>query len=170
MRWTATCSERRFWWRASIGRPVRVLVLLVALAYPIVGVLTGAAAQSAPSLSARTAWRLAGWVLSFIVFASHVVYEHRRSSSGTTAAALRVAGAVAIGAFVLAAVGPVRSHWATDRFWRVSVLSLALWPAITGMPAFLVALLAGLIHGRAASRHGTASGQIRLRTGAGSDR
>jgi hypothetical protein len=60
----------------------------------------------------------------------------------------RVALAVALGACVLAAVGPVRGYWGTPRFWRITVLSLVVWPVLTGIPAFVVALVGATIHRR----------------------
>jgi hypothetical protein len=93
-------------------------------------------------------WRFAGWALSFVVFAVHLIYERRRRSKSPATAAWHVAVAVGVGAFVLAIVGPVRSHWGTDDFGRAALLSLLLWPVVTGVPAFLVALIAGSGLGR----------------------
>ena len=72
-----------------------------------------------------------------------VALEQVRLRSDVRRAAVHVGAAVALGAFALAAAGPVRSHWGTANFWRVSLLSLALWPILTGVPAFLAALVGG---------------------------
>ncbi|HEX6559212.1 MAG TPA: hypothetical protein VF021_07100, partial [Longimicrobiales bacterium] len=128
-----TADPRHRWLRS---------VLLIGLAYAIIGVLTGSLAQSASSIRMQTVWRLAAWLLSLALFAGQVTYERLRLDSSAARTALRAAGAVAIGAFLLAAVGPVRSYWGTERFWQVTVLSLLLWPVGTGVPAYLVALVA----------------------------
>ena len=127
---------------------LRPYLILVGLLYTVVGFGTGEMARTTPSVRAGNAWRLAGWVLSFVVFAAHLVYERRRRSKPTTTAAWHVAVAVGVGAFVLAIVGPVRSHWGAADFGRAALLSLLLWPIVTGVPAFLVALLAGSVLGR----------------------
>jgi hypothetical protein len=93
----------------------------------------------------RDTWRLAAWLLSLTVFASHMTYERSRADWTALRLARRAAAAVAVGAFVLAVVGPARSYWGTDRFWRVTVFSLVLWPVLTGVPAFLAALVAGSV-------------------------
>ena len=124
-------------------------MLLVAAVYAVVGVVTAALARS-PQVT--TFWRLAAWLLSLIAFLSHIAYEHFRLRSTARNLALHVAAAVALGMFVLAAAGPVRTYWGTPRFWQVSVLSLVLWPIITGVPAFLAALVSGLILRRLGGR------------------
>lgn len=119
--------------------------LLAAAIYAVVGVVTADLAISAPSLRTRTFWRLAAWVISLVTFAGHIAYDQIRFRNAVRNTAAHAAAAVALGAFALAAAGPVRSHWGTSDFWRSSALSLPLWPILTGIPAFLVALVAGAI-------------------------
>jgi hypothetical protein len=127
---------------------VRPYLILVGLLYTVVGFGTGEMARMASSVRAGNIWRLAGWVLSFLVFAGHLVYERRWRSKPTATAAWHIAVAVGVGAFVLAIVGPVRSHWGAADFGRATLLSLLLWPIVTGVPAFLVALIVGSVLGR----------------------
>lgn len=127
-------------------------MLLVAFIYTTVGVLTAELAKSADSVQMRTLWRLAAWAVSLVVFTGHIGHERLRARSSTKQAALHVAAAVALGTFVLAVVGPVRSHWNADDFWRTVALSLPLWPVLAGVPAFLVALLAGSLLDRLGDR------------------
>ena len=123
-------------------------VLLVASLYVVVGIVTAALARSASTVQVRDVWRLVAWLFSLVVFAGHVVYERVRAGNPSKRAAMQAAGAVALAAFVLAVVGPVRSHWDSTDFRRVTVLSVALWPILTGVPAFLVALAGASILGR----------------------
>jgi hypothetical protein len=127
-------------------------MFVVAIVYAVVGLVTAALAGAATSTQMRTAWRLAGWLLSLAAFISHVVYDQIRLRSAVRAGAAHVAAAVALGAFALAAAGPVRSHWGAADFWRASLLSLPLWPIITGVPAFLAALVAGAVLKRLGKR------------------
>src|SRR5258708_27316185 len=121
---------------------------LIAVVYVVVGIVTAHLASAAPSIELRNLWRLTAWVLSLLVFLGHVAHERLRAGNSTKKAALHAAAAVALGAFVLAAVGPVRGYWDAANFWRAAVLSLSLSPILTGIPAFLAALVAGSILGR----------------------
>jgi len=87
------------------------------------------------------AWRLGAWAVSAVAYAAHIGYEHfkLRSSPGVTA--LHVALAVAIGALGLAAGGLIRSLSTAAGFRPIWILALVGWPAITAIPAFLVALV-----------------------------
>ncbi len=119
--------------------------LLVAIIYLVVGIGTAALAKSAASPQMVTVWRLAAWLLSLVAFVGQIAHEQLRLRSGVRATAAHTAAAVAFGAFALAVAGPVRSHWGTTDFWRVAILSLPLWPILTGVPAFVVAFVAGSI-------------------------
>lgn len=119
----------------------RRFAILAGLAYVVVGVVTAELAGAAGSARGRTAWRLAAWLLSLAVFIGHIMYDRGgERSAGRTA--LHVAAAVALGAFGLALAGPVRSHWGAADFSRAVVLSVVVWPILTGIPAFVVALAA----------------------------
>ena len=127
---------------------MRWRILGIAFSYAVIGVVTGALARSASSVDARDVWRFAGWVLSAVVFLADLAYDRARVGGTPLASAARVALSVALGAFLLAAAGPVRSYWGTERFWRATILSLVVWPVIAGVPAFLVGLAGGSIHRR----------------------
>jgi hypothetical protein len=126
-------------------RPIRIrIVLLASAAYIVVGIATAALAGMASSPSGVKAWRLAAWLLSLAIFGVQFAIERRRRL-GRVNVALSVALAVAIGAFVLAVLGPLRSHWGDPSRLKLALLSLVAWPVLTGIPAFLVALIAGFI-------------------------
>jgi hypothetical protein len=127
---------------------MRPYLIPVGLLYTLVGYGTGELARAFPPMG--NLWRFAGWALSFVVFGAHLWYERRRLAKPAMTAALHVAIAVALGAFVLAIVGPVRSHWGADDFAPAALLSLLLWPIVTAVPAFIVALFAGSLLGRTA--------------------
>jgi hypothetical protein len=89
------------------------------------------------------AWRLAAWMVCGVAFASHIGYEHFKLRSSPLRGAIHTAVAVAIGAFLLAVAAMVRSQWTTSTIRPIWFLALFLWPVITAVPAFLVALLVG---------------------------
>ena len=117
---------RRQWIRAA---------LLVAAIYLLIGRL---AAQ--PSDHVRE-WRLAAWLISGAAFAMHIWYEHFRLRSSHRVTAAHAAAAVAIGAFGLAVAAMIHSLSTASSIRPVWLLALILWPAITAVPAFLVALV-----------------------------
>ena len=116
-------------------------VLLAGIAYLVIGFVTAVLARGSPA--AVTGWRLVAWVLSALVFVSHVAVAQRQRDRSPVVAAVEVAVAVGLGALGLAIVGPVRSHWNDPNVMRVALLSVVLWPLLTGLPAFVVALAGG---------------------------
>lgn len=127
-------------------------VIVAGVAYVLIGIGTPILARmTAPS--AVTAWRLAAWVLSIAVFCVQLVVERGRHP-GRVTVGVRVAGAVALGAFGLAALGPMRSHWGDPHVLTLALLSLVAWPILAGVPAFVVALMLGYVLDRTGShRH-----------------
>ena len=103
--------------------------------------MLGAAVSSS---AAGKAWRLTAWLLSLVVFGVHFAIERDRDPRRVRVAA-RVALAVAIGAFGVAALGPIRTHWGEPARLKLVLLSLVAWPVITGVPAFVVAFLGGIV-------------------------
>ena len=98
--------------------------------------------------------RLAAWVVSAIAYAAHVCYEHFRLRNLPRSAALHVASAVALGAFGLAVGANIHSlslSSTNEHRHHLLLLSLGLWPVITAVPAFLVALGASWVLARASS-------------------
>jgi uncharacterized membrane protein len=120
--------------------------LLFAVVYPIVGVTFAIPANSAASNEVRFGWRLAAWLVSAVTCACHIAYEHFRERNPPLRAALHVAGAVAIGAFLLAVWVNVRHQSAR------ALLALIVFPAVTGVPAFLVAIVTLAVLARVAGR------------------
>jgi hypothetical protein len=90
-------------------------------------------------------WRLAAWLLSGFTFAAHINYENRRLHNSPRVSALHVALGVATGAVALALAGMVHDLSTGAGFRPAWLLALALLPAMTAIPAFLVALGAGAL-------------------------
>ena len=111
--------------------------LLVGAAYFLVG-----RAFAAPATHVH-AWRLAAWLVSAVIFAAHIGYEHFRLRSPLRSLALHAALAAAIGAFALAVAGAIHSLRAASGLRPAWLLALLAWPLFTGVPAFLVALGVG---------------------------
>jgi len=132
---------RRPWVRAA---------LLFGVFYLVVGRLFALPASNVH------AWRIAAWLVSGCAYAAHIAYEHFGLRNSPRSAALHVAVAVAIGGFGLAVAGMIHSFATTSTIRPVWLLALVIWPAVTAVPAFLGALVAGAVLGRL-SRSGNAS-------------
>ena len=92
-------------------------------------------------------WRLAAWVICAVTFAIHLGLEHFRFQNSAGRTAFHVSVAVALGGFGLAVAANV--HALTTGVGNRTLLALALllWPLITGVPAFLVALVIAALLG-----------------------
>ena len=102
------------------------------------------------------AWRLAAWLVSGIVFTAHLAYEQFKLRHIPRVTATHVALAVALGAFALAVAGGIRSLWVASVLRPSWFLALILWPAVTAIPAFCVALVAAAVLSRLVRRAGAA--------------
>jgi hypothetical protein len=120
-------SPRRTWIPA---------VVLFGSGYALVGIVF-----AVPTTHVR-AWRLAAWGVCAVGYAAHIAYERFRLRSSPVSSALHVAFAVALGAFGVAVGANIHSLLARSANQRrqLLLLSLGIWPVITGLPAFLVAL------------------------------
>ena len=126
-------SHRQPWIRAA---------LLLGLAYFLVG-----RGFAAPASHVRV-WRLAAWLVSGALFAAHIAYEHFRLRHAPRSTALHAALAVALGAFGLAVAGALHALLTTSTLRLSWLLAFVVWPLATAVPAFLVALVAGVVLAR----------------------
>jgi hypothetical protein len=128
--------------------PARAVVLLGGV-YLIAGIVSGALAGQAASHQAVIAWRWAAWLVSAIAFGAHIVYEQVRLRTSPKITALHVSSAAALGAFGLAIAANVHAQTVSpQRHSLILVLSLAIWPVMTALPAFVVALVSAILFAR----------------------
>lgn len=123
--------------------------LLVGGVYFAIGMLSGELAGRAVSMQLRVAWRWAAWLVSAAIFGAHILYEHISQHSSPRIAAFYVSVAAALGAFGLAVAANVHAYVASAREHALALgLSLVIWPVMTLLPAFVVALIATLVLAR----------------------
>src|SRR5882762_1490721 len=137
-------SDRRRWLGA---------VILLGAVYFVFGIGFAALAHSAGSSSMRETWNRLGFVASAVAFAIHIGYEHFRLRHSPLITASHVSLAVALGAFALAVSANVHGYRVGSSNQRLLAIALVAWPAITAVPAFVVALVAAA--GLALSRRST---------------
>jgi hypothetical protein len=115
--------------------------LCAAVLYPAVGVTFTLLDRRAGPAPVRP-WRVAAWIAGGAVFAAHLLYEHLRRRSSPSTAALHAAAAVAAGAFLLAVwINLHRPPNEPGRQRSLVPLALVVFPAVTGIPAFLAGLV-----------------------------
>jgi hypothetical protein len=118
------------------------MVIIIGVVYAVVGVAFGAFAGWYASNQMVVAWRLLAFLTSAVAFAIHIGYEHFRLGNSPLITALHVSMAVAVGAFGLAFSANVHGQWVGSSHQRALVFALVAWPALTAVPAFVVALVA----------------------------
>ncbi len=126
-------------------------VLLMGAVYLVTGLVFATLAGWSGSGQMRVIWRLAAWVISAAAFTAHIGYEHVRLRSTPRTTALHASLGVALGAFGLAVAANLHAPPASSqKHSQALTLALLLWPVLTGLPAFTVALAgaAGLAHWR----------------------
>jgi len=112
--------------------------------YLAIGIVFGGLGSSAET---RILWRRAAWVVSAVVFAVHIAYEHFRRRSQPRTTGLHVAAAVALGTFGLAVSANIHAQPTTRQRLLVAA-ALVIWPALTAIPAFVVAFVMAALLGR----------------------
>lgn len=121
--------------------------VVVALCYVIIGAGTAALARSAATAGVRTAARVAAWLLSALVFTTHIAAELRARASAFRCAG-RTTLAVALATLLLAGTAVI--HQArVGRLGPGMLLALVIWPALTGAVSFAVAVVIFLLLRRA---------------------
>ena len=127
----------------------RQAVVFLGAGYFVVGIVFGELAGQAPSHQSVVAWRWAAWMISALAFGSHIVFEqvHLRSSPRITA--FHVSSAAGVGAFGLAVAANIYAHAGPPgQRALLLALSLGIWPVMTALPAFFVALVAAILFAR----------------------
>jgi hypothetical protein len=126
-------ASRQAWLRVA---------LLVGVVYFLIGTVF-----ALPANDLRL-WRLSAWVVSGGAYAVHIAYEHYRLGSTPRVGAAHIALAVAIGAILLAVAGMLHALTTASALRPTWLLALVVWPAVTAIPAFVGALVAGAVLAR----------------------
>ena len=136
-------TNRKPWMAASI---------IAGILYFVAGYGSAVLDPSVPD-RARFLWRLAAWLISSVVFVVHIWYERFRLRDSPRFVALHTAAAVALGAFLIAAAALVHATTVAEHApYARFVVALVIWPLITAVPAFVVALVASALLGRLPQR------------------
>ena len=120
---------------APSRKPWLACVIVVGVLYGLIGIVFAYPSN-------QRFWRLAAWAVSGVTYVSQIAYEQLQLRQSPVTTSLHAALAAALGGFFLAA--GAMAHAATTPthapYWQYIVAFVA-WPIITGVPAFLVALV-----------------------------
>lgn len=119
-----------------------LLAVLVGAVYFVIAIAFGELASRAASESARETWNRLAFLASGIAFAVHFGYEHFRLGNAARVTAWHASIAVALGAFALALKANIHDLGSATGYRPRMLIALVAWPLLTGVPAFLVALIA----------------------------
>jgi hypothetical protein len=141
----ASITSRRGW----LGTATLVGVLYVAA-----GIASAALAGAASSTQMRLLWRLSAFVISGVVFAAHLAHEHFRLRNPARPTAWHASVAAALGGLGLALWANLHDLASASGYRPRMLVALVAWPLLTGVPAFLVALVVAAIGDRVSRRAG----------------
>ena len=123
-------------------QPALRVAIAASAIYLVAGILFGSLSGRAASNTGRLGWRWAAWIVSAGAFGWQIVYERIRIGSSSVVAAGHASAAAAVAAFGLAVAANIHRYLvSSDEHAFALGLSLAIWPAITAVPAFFVALV-----------------------------
>lgn len=122
-------------------QPWIITAILAGVLYLVVALASSALAKAAASDQVQFFWRLSAFVISGLVFAAHLVYEHFRLRNTARQTAWHTSLAVAFGAFLLAVAANIHDLWSATAYRPKMLIAFVAWPLITAVPAFIVALV-----------------------------
>jgi hypothetical protein len=110
------------------------VALLVGVVYFLIGTVF-----ALPANDLRL-WRLSAWVVSGGAYAVHIAYELYRLGSTPRVGAAHIV--------LLAGAGMLHALTTASALRPTWLLALVVWPAVTAIPAFVGALVAGAVLAR----------------------
>ena len=117
------------------------IALLAGILYTVIAIASAALAGSAAASQMQFFWRLSAFVVSAVVFAAHIAYEHFRLRNAARPTAWHASVGVAFGAFALALAANIHDLGSASGYRPRMLIAFVAWPLLTAVPAFIVALV-----------------------------
>jgi hypothetical protein len=124
------------------------MVLLLAAAYLLIGLMFGKFSDWATTSAMHLIWRRLAWLVSGVGFAAHIVYGHFRLGNAPGRTAMHASIAAALGAGALALAANLHEWMGASRYRPSMAIALVAWPLLTAVPAFFVAMAAAYVLNR----------------------
>src|SRR5882724_9991083 len=105
-----------------------ITVILVGVLYLAVGITSARLAGAAASDQMRFFWRLSAFIISALVFAAHIAYEHFRLRNTARPSAWHASVAVAFGTFALALAANIHDLGSASGYRLRMLIALVAWP------------------------------------------
>ena len=121
--------------------------ILCGVIYLAVGLASIPLAAAAASDQMRSFWRLSAFGITGVVFAAHIAHEHFQLRNTARPTAWHASVGVALGALGLALAANFHDLRSASGYRPKMLIALVAWPALTAVPAFLVALVVAALLG-----------------------
>lgn len=128
------------------------IVILAGVFYGALGVASAELAGTAVSDQMQFFWRLSAFVISGVMLAAHVFHEHFRLRNAARRTAWHAALGAAIGGFLLALMANIHDLGSASGYRPRMLVAFIAWPLLTGVPAFIAALILAAVFGFKPSR------------------
>src|SRR5262245_13209118 len=115
--------------------------MLVGASYFAVGHASAILAGVAASRQMLLFWRWSAFIICGIIFGAHIAYEHYRICNRSRPTAWITSVAVAFGGLAFALAANVHELSSASDYRPRMLLALLTWPLLTGVAAFIVALV-----------------------------
>lgn len=112
-------------------------IISFGLIYLVIGILSALITNPMESTGMQTALRLVALALAITAFIYHVRLELFQSSNSVLKAALNASMAASVGTFLLAVLANIYSFSTSAENKNQLPFALIVWPAVTGLLAFL---------------------------------
>lgn len=132
----------------SMDRRTLRMVLLFGAAYLVIGLAFAAFSDQSATTAMRLLWRRLAWLVSGLGFAAHIAWGHFRRANVPRTTALHASMAAALAAFGLAVAANLHEVTASAPYRPSLAIALVAWPLLTGVPAFVVAMIAAAVLNR----------------------
>jgi hypothetical protein len=121
--------------------PDGLRLALVGLLYVVTSLASAALAGSAASDQMQFFWRISAFVVGGVVLIAHIAYEQFRLRNRARQTAWHAAAAAALGGFGIALAANIHDLASAAGYRPRLLIALVAWPLLTGVPAFVVALV-----------------------------
>jgi uncharacterized membrane protein len=117
------------------------MVILIGAIYFVVGYVFAKFAGMVAFNQSRLTWNRLAFIVCAVAFAFHIAYEHYRVRSTAKITAWHTGLAAALGGLMLAVAANIHDLGSASGYRSRLLIALVVWPLLTGVPAFILALL-----------------------------